>query len=262
VIRVGLVQTRPERARREANLDEVWGITRGLGVDLLVLPELFDTGYLFESQEEVLSLATEVPGGETCSFLVDLAARVGCRVAAGLAEREGARAFNSAVLVGPEGVIGLYRKVHLFHFEKEVFTPGDRGFPVFDAGGVKVGMMICYDWRFPEAARTLALKGAQVLAHPANLVHPYCQEAMVTRCLENRVFSITANRTGRDEVGGRSVSFTGRSRIVGPGGEVLAQAPAEGAAVLVVEIDPSRADDKRITPANDLFADRRPEMYF
>ncbi len=261
MIRVGLVQTRPERARREGNLEEVWEITRGVDVDLLVLPELFDTGYLFESKEELLSLATEVPGGETCAFLAELAGRVGCRVAAGLAEREGERVFNSAVLVSPEGVIGLYRKVHLFYYEKEYFSPGDRGFPVFDAGPARVGMMICYDWRFPEAARTLALRGAQVLAHPANLVHPYCQDAMVTRCLENRVFAITANRTGTDDAGGRSVSFTGRSRIVGPGGEVLAQAPAEGAAVLTVEIDPALADDKKITPANDLFADRRPEMY-
>ncbi len=261
MIRVGLVQTRPARARREANLEEVWEITRDVEADLLVLPELFDTGYLFESQEELLSLATEVPRGETCAFLADLAGRIGGVVAAGLAEREGARAFNSAVLAGREGVIGLYRKVHLFHYEKEVFSPGDRGFPVFQAGTLRVGMMICYDWRFPEAARTLALRGAQVLAHPANLVHPYCQDAMVTRCLENRVYSVTANRTGADEAAGRKVSFTGRSRIVGPGGEILAQAPAEGTSLLLVEIDPSRADDKRITPANDLFADRRPEMY-
>jgi len=261
MIRVGLVQTRPVRGRREANLEEVWSLLQEIRADLLVLPELFDTGYLFESKEELLSLATEAPDGETCAFLVDLAGKLGGVVAAGMAEREGERAFNSAVLAGPEGVIGLYRKVHLFHYEKEVFTPGDRGFPVFQAGSLRVGMMICYDWRFPEAARTLALRGAQVLAHPANLVHPFCQDAMVTRCLENRVFSITANRTGTDSVGERSVSFTGRSRIVGPGGDVLAQAPEEGSAALSVEIDPSLADDKRITPGNDLFADRRPDMY-
>jgi len=119
-----------------------------------------------------------------------------------------------------------------------------------------------FDWYFPEAARTLALRGAQIIAHPANLVLPHCQTAMVTRCLENRVFAVTTNRYGTEALpDGRSLTFTGASQVMDARGVRLCQAPVAGDAVLLAEIDPTLADDKRVTPRNDLFADRRPEFY-
>src|SRR5919202_6692477 len=117
---------------------------------------------------------------------------------AGLAELHSERCYNSAVVLGPSGFIGTYRKTHLFFEETLLFAPGDTGFPVWQAGGAKIGVMICFDWFYPEAARTLALKGAEVLCHPSNLVLPYCPDAMVTRCLENHLFSVTANRIGSE----------------------------------------------------------------
>jgi len=121
--------------------------------------------------------------------------------------------------------------------------------------------MICFDWIFPEAARVLALKGAEVICHPANLVLPWCQRAMVTRSIENRVFIVTANRIGGEKREGRELKFTGGSQITSPVGELLCQASEEGEEVGVVDIDPSIAKDKAITEENDLFSDRRPELY-
>jgi predicted amidohydrolase len=122
-------------------------------------------------------------------------------------------------------------------------------------------MMICFDWFFPESARTLALRGAQVIAHPANLVLPYCQTAMVTRSLENAVFSVTTNRYGAETLGAESLTFTGASQVMDTRGRRLAQAPVAGDDMQVVEINPAEADDKQVNLRNHRFNDRRPELY-
>ncbi|MBA7627742.1 hypothetical protein ES703_35209 [subsurface metagenome] len=115
---------------------------------------------------------------------------------------------------------------------------------------------------FPEAARTLALQGAQIICHPSNLVLPeYGQLTTRVRSMENRLYWILANRWGTEARGGKKLSYTGCSQITAPDGRILAQAPAEGDALNIVEIDPASACDKRVTPRNDLFADRRPELY-
>ena len=122
--------------------------------------------------------------------------------------------------------------------------------------------MICFDWIYPEAARTLALEGAQVIALPANLVLPHCQAAMVTRSVENRVFSVVANRAGTDRREGlEPIAFTGSSRIIGPDGEILVELEPDEEAVRVVEIDPTLAADKTVASGNAIFAERRPELY-
>jgi predicted amidohydrolase len=181
---------------------------------------------------------------------------------AGLAERAGDGFYNTSVLIGPEGYIGKYRKVHLFFEEKRWFQPGDLGFPVWDVGGVRIGMMICFDWVFPEAARSLTLQGAEIICHPVNLVLPYCQEAMVTRCIENGVFAVTANRIGSEERGGKNrLTFTGGSQAVDPRGNVLFRLRDAEEACREVEIDPTKAGDKMITEHNHLLEDRRPESY-
>ncbi len=169
--------------------------------------------------------------------------------------------YNSAILVYPDGKIKVYRKVHLFFEEKLFFEPGNLGFPVFEVKGVKVGMMVCFDWVFPEATRSLALGGAEIIAHPANLVLPYCQDAMITRSIENRVFTITANRTGKDVRGDKELSFTGKSQIVSPSGERVLEFEGEEEGIKVIEIEPAMARDKNITEYNDLFRDRRPGVY-
>ena len=180
---------------------------------------------------------------------------------AGLAERVGDTIFNSSVMVQPDGRVDTYRKVHLFWDEKTIFAAGDLGFPVQTAGGIEMGMMVCFDWIFPEAARSLALSGARILCHPSNLVLPYCPEAMLTRSLENRVFSITSNRVGFEErIPGKRLDFIGSSQIVSPLGKRLASLGRDETGACMAEIDTVETD-KALTPRNDLWEDRRPDVY-
>ena len=232
---------------------------REVPADLYVLPELFNTGYNFRTPEEVDHVA-EKSDGATFRAMVGLAQRNSCYIAYGFAERAD-QIYNSAALVGPSGLLGLYRKVHLFDRENLFFKPGNLGFPVFELPFGKVGLMICFDWMYPEAARSLALKGAQLIAHPSNLVLPYCPDGMVTRCLENKVFAATADRVGRENRGEVDIRFIGTSEIVSPRGEVLARLGREEEGIAVVEIDPKDADKKKINQFNDLLAGRRPDQY-
>ena len=260
-MRVGYVQTSPAFGQKHANFKEVESLLDGVRADLIVLPELFATGYTFASHEEVEQLAEETDG-ETSRFLIEMANQIGGAVVAGFAEREGKRYFNSAVMVDSGGIMGSYRKIHLFNKEKQWFSPGDRPLEVYDVRGAKVGMMICFDWIFPETARTLALRGAEVIAHPVNLVLPYCQEAMKTRCIENRIYAVTANRIGTEQRGGDNFSFTGASQITSTTGEVLSSAPKDAAHRDTVDIDLTKARQKNINSFNHLLNDRRPELYW
>lgn len=260
-MRVGYVQMDCTFGDVEANLDRAESLLKKGEADLFVLPELFNTGYFFRDREQVGELAEPIPDGRTTTFLVETAQQKDCFLVAGLAESAGEKLFNSSVLVSPEGVLAVYRKIHLFNLEKDWFDPGDIPFFVTDIGDCKIGMMICFDWIFPESMRSLALLGADIICHPTNLVMSYCQDATVTRCLENNVYSITANRIGADTQGDKEFRFTGKSQITGPLGKVLASSPPDVEEVKTVEIDLAAARDKHINPKNDLLADRRPEMY-
>jgi len=262
MFRIGFAQFSPIRCDVSANVAAIEHLLQGVDADLLVLPELANSGYLYDSPDALLPFSEPGDGsGPFLSALQRLAGRTGGVIVAGFSERSPEGLYNSAAAVGAAGVIQVYRKTHLFAGEKLLFLPGDSGFHVFDHGGARIGMMVCFDWLFPESARTLALRGAQIIAHPSNLVLPYCQTAMFARCLENRVFAVTTNRYGTEDLADQRLTFTGASQIMTPRGERLGQAPIEGDCVVVVEIDPAAADDKRVTAANDLFADRRPEMY-
>ncbi len=260
--KIGFVQFCPARHDVAANVAAVQRLLDGVRADLLVLPELANSGYLYASPQQLAPCAEPGDGsGPFLSALRGLAAGVGGLIVCGFAEQAREGLYNSAAAVSAQGVLQVYRKTHLFADEKLLFLPGDSGFQVLEYGGARIGMMICFDWHFPEAARSLALRGAQIIAHPANLVLPYCQTAMVTRCLENRVFAVTANRYGTETLGDTSLTFTGASQVLDPLGRRLAEAPAEGHRVAVCEIEPALADDKRVGKGNDLFRDRRPEMY-
>ncbi len=261
-MRVGYFQFDPQFGEVQRNLDVVVARLAGERGDLMVLPELCVTGYQFASKAEVETLAEPIPDGPTTKRLIELAARTGMHLVAGLAERAGSACFNSAVVVGPSGFVGVYRKTHLFFEETRWFAPGDTGFQVWDIGPAKIGVMVCFDWYYPESARTLALKGADILCHPSNLVLPHCPDAMVTRCLENRLFSITANRVGREARQGKEpLTYIGSSEIVSPRGNVLHRAPRDRDDLAIVEIDPAEARNKALNPYNDLLRDRRPECY-
>jgi len=258
-LRLAVVQTDPEFGAVQRNLDTALSLVPA-DADLVVLPELCTSGYQFRDRNELLDLA-ETIDGPTVTRLRDHSVAAGHTLCAGWPERDGDLVYNSCVLCRPDGSFEVYRKVHLFWDEKTLFAPGDGGFPVFEACGTTVGMMICFDWIFPEAARTLALKGAKILLHPSNLVLPFCPDAMITRCLENRVFAVTANRVGTEtRVEGQSLTFIGMSQVCGPQGRPLVRMGEiqEGAAT--ADIDLSDADPQ-LTPRNELWDDRRPATY-
>ena len=262
-MKVAYVQMEPaflDPEKNYAKAERLIGQAVNEGAKLVVLPELFDTGYNFESKREVEEVAGEIPDGPTTEFLVELAKEKEVFIVAGTAEKdERGNLYNSAVLVGPIGwgYIGKYRKIHLFNREKLFFRPGNLGFHVFNIGVAKVGIMICFDWFFPESARTLALKGAEIIAHPSNLVMPYAPRAMPIRALENRVYTITANRIGEE----RGLKFIGKSVIASPKAEVLAMGSEDGEEVGVVEVNLELARDKRLNELNEVFKDRRPQYY-
>jgi predicted amidohydrolase len=260
-MRVGFIQFMPVFGNIGRNLGEIERLADRIDADLIVLPELCNTGYLFASRQEVERLGEAIPAGMTTEALCRIAQRKNAHIIAGLIEQSGERFFNASVLVGPDGYIANYRKIHLFYEETLWFDPGDREFAVHDIGACRVGMMICFDWFFPEAARVLSLQGADLLCHPANLVLPFCQEAMVTRCLENRVYAVTANRTGAEIRGVKVLQFTGMSQITAQDGTILCRAGGTAEETGVAEIDVTQAREKAINPFNDLFRGRRPEFY-
>jgi len=261
-MRVGIYQSHPKFGNVEANIEQVFKDLPSGAADLWVLPELFNTGYQFVSEDEVADLAEEIPGGRTCQAMISLAARLGAALVFGMAERAQNECYNAAAVVGPQGFMGVYRKIHLFSEEKRFFRPGNTDFRVFDVGEARVGVMICFDWIFPESARVLSLLGADIICHPSNLVLPHCQKAMVTRSLENGIYTATANRVGTEARGGKEpLCFTGKSQILDPGGQVMAHLGEEEKEWAVAEMDVGKARNKKITPNNDRLGDRRPNLY-
>ena len=256
---LAIVQTSPAFGKIKENLQAALELMESTPADLYVLPELFNTGYNFIENLEVERVA-EQADGPTFQALRAFGQKRFCYIAYGFAEKAD-YLYNSAALIGPSGLVGLYRKVHLFDRENLFFKSGNLGFPVFDLPFGKIGMMICFDWIYPEAARALAIKGAQLIVHPSNLVLPYCPDAMVTRCLENRIFAATADRVGRENGGSFEIQFIGTSEIVSPRGEILARLDKDKPGIVAVDVDLRQADKKKINHYNDLIVDRKPEQY-
>lgn len=259
-MKVGYVQTNPIFGEKEANFEEIRKLIKNNRADLLVLPELFATGYTFTSKKEV-NLLAEDSKGKTSSFLKEIAVRINGIVVGGFIEKNENELYNSAMIVDNSTVLHVYRKIHLFYKEKLWFEPGNTPLKVIEANGMNIGLMICFDWIFPEVTRTLSLLGADIIVHPANLVLPYCQKAMTTRCIENRVFAITSNRIGHEMRGEDDFKFTGMSQITSYNGEILSSAPANVSHVEIMHIDIEHTRDKHINQFNDLFEDRKREMY-
>jgi 5-aminopentanamidase len=258
-MRVAVVQTHPLFGEVKKNVQDALALMATASADLYVLPELFNTGYNFTDLQESNALS-EPADGWTARALIEFAQRQSCYIVFGFAEKA-EKNYNSSALVSHTGIIGVYRKVHLFYRENIFFAPGNHGFPVFDLPIGKIGMMVCFDWLYPESARSLALKGAQLIAHPSNLVLPHCPDAMVTRCLENKIFTATADRVGEEKRGGIDLKFIGSSEIVAPNGKILCRLGDKEPGISVVDIDVSLSDKKQINEFNHVIQGRRPDQY-
>jgi predicted amidohydrolase len=234
------------------------------GAKLIVFPECALTGYCFDSKEEALPESETVPGPAT-EKLAEAAKRLDCTVVVGMLERAGDQVYNTAVVLGPQGVAGTYRKVHLPGLGIDRFDAlGDRPFPVFATGHARLGVNICYDCSFPESGRVVKLQGAQVLCIPTNWPagSDSWEHTPKVRATENHLVVVVADRVGEE----RGFRFMGHSQIVDFTGKVLAEAGETEDTVLYGDVDLSAADNNRVVRVPGLWefdriAARRPEMY-
>jgi predicted amidohydrolase len=263
-----LVQNNPAFGKVVDNLSSAARLLSGRrepNPDLVVLPELFSSGYQFVSRQEALDLGECEDGpsrGPTFDFLESLSKETGGWVVGGLPVRRKDRVFNSAAVFVRGTRVLVYDKTHLFEAENRWFDPGAGPLPVIDTEFGKMGVMVCFDWLFPEVSRTLALKGARFIAHPVNWVLPFGPQGMILRAVENRVYTLTANRVGEEARGGLPpLRYIGSSQIVSPRGTILGRASEKDEALVECAFDPSVADDKTVVDESDFFRQRRPELY-
>jgi len=271
MLKVASVQLEPDFGNTPANLDKITAhVTHAAegGARLIVLPELATTGYVFESREEAFTLAELVPGGSAALILAGLSEELGVHIVIGIAERSGDRLFNTSAVFGPSGLVGKFRKVHLWGDENLIFEPGDLGFPVFHTPIGRIATFICYDGWFPESYRTCVIAGADIICIPTNWVpipgQDENRQAMATvLCMasahSNSVVVVAADRIGTE----RGQSFIGQSVIVGHTGWPLAgPASADREEILYAEVDLAAARRDRAWNAfNNPLRDRRPEAY-
>ena len=267
-MKIACVQTDVVFKDINANLSSLEATVRSevnQGTELTVFPECYSTGYCFDSLAEAMEFGESVPGPST-DRVAKLCAELKTHVVFGMLEKSGDQLFNVAVLIGPDGLIGCYRKVHLPYLGVDRFTtPGDRPFEVFEAAGVRIGMLICYDGGFPEAARVLSIRGADLIVLPTNWPPggSYMAEFSINcRAMENGIYFAAVNRIGTEN----GFSFIGKSRICSPVGATINSIDDAAPGILRTEIDPMIARTKRIVrvPGKhliDRMADRRPEMY-
>ena len=260
-IDIAFRQVETNLARIEARLEEA----AAAGAKLVVFPECAVTGYCYDSWNEALGYTSNIPG-PTTQRLAETCRECEVFAVVGMLEHDGEDIYNACVLIGPEGLVGKYRKIHLPGLGVDNHAaPGDRRWGVYDVDEARVGMHICYDSAFPESARSMALDGADVLVLPTNFppgAECLCANVLPARAMENGVYLVASNRVGTE----RGFRFIGESKICGPDGEILALAPANEEAIIYADVDVERARNKRrvrVPGKHEInrFADRRPELY-
>lgn len=238
---IGAIQLDVIGKNKAANLDKIQRLLNQRA-DLVVLPELFSTGYFFDSREELIAMAEAVPGGYTTNRLCQIATEKDCHLTGAIAENDGGALYITAVMVGPQGYIGKHRKRHLTIGEAENFSRGGSS-EIFDILGSKVGVLVCLEGWFPESARELMLKGAQVLCHTALTCMERTLDIMRVRAIENKAYLVVANSISTECFKGQQYKFRGESRVIDHDGNILADAGREEK-LIAVEIDEKLTIDK------------------
>jgi len=270
-VRIACIQMQPVIGRVEDNVrHSISLIERAVerGAELIVLPELSNSGYMFNSREEAFALSEAIPDGPTVKAWSEIASRHKLHLVAGICERDGAKLFNSAVLIGPNGYIGTFRKVHLWNEENLYFEPGDLGFPVYHTAIGRIGMAICYDGWFPETYRLAALQGADIVCVPTNWVpipgQAAGREAManilaMAAAHSNSIYIACADRVGTE----RGQPFEGQSLIVGhTGWPVAGPASRDKEEIVIADVALGEARRARNWNAfNQVLRDRRSDLY-
>ncbi|HWP46868.1 MAG TPA: nitrilase family protein [Candidatus Limnocylindrales bacterium] len=270
-VKIACIQMEPVVGEKAKNIEKTIGFIKeaaSRGANLVVLPELCNSGYVFQSREEAFKLSEEVPAGPTCQAWIKAAMEHELHIVAGINEREGQVLYNSSVVIGPEGYIGTFRKVHLWNEENLFFEPGNLGFPVFKTKLGRIGTFICYDGWFPESYRLCALQGADIICIPTNWVpipgQAKDREAMANILVmaaahSNSVFIACADRVGVE----RGQPFVGQSIIVSYTGWPIG-GPASPDAEEIIYAEANLADARRKrnwNEYNQVLRDRRTDVY-
>jgi predicted amidohydrolase len=267
-MKIAICQISPTIGKTEENRSKIeLAITTAAegGAQVVLLPELANTGYSFRSKEELYEFA-EAPDGVTLTSWRQLAKRFSISIVGGFAESNiDGHVYNSAAVVDQSGVRVIYRKTHLWGDEKLYFTAGDGQAPIVDLPGCRLGLMVCYDIEFPEWVRSVALRGADLICCPVNLpLYPRPAGTTPSEVVRyqaqaafNRVFIATADRSQSD----RDQEWLGASVVIDPDGFVISRINLGNDFVQIVEIDPHESRDKTIGDSNDVFKDRRVDLY-
>ena len=262
-MKIAVIQFKPKFLDKDFNVRKMAKIVSENEAEIIVFPELCTSGYFFISKSEIQSIAEPV-NGRTMNLFQELSFKQNKIIIFGFVETSGKMLFNSAAIIFPNSNLSrVYRKTHLFYKEKFYFEQGDTGFFVINdvEREINIGCMICYDWRFPESARSLALLGADLIVCPSNLITNVWHIAMPARALENKVYLAVANRFGTESREGEELVFKGNSAIWDYNGNILAKAEDKGDFVLFSEIEPKNTRNKKFNQYNDIFIDRRPDLY-
>lgn len=257
----------------EENLNKFEKFVDEAEADLLIFPELALTGYFFTSAAEARQYAESID-----SLLIKRiqheAKKNKISIVTGFLENDHGILYNSAVAIDCNGeLIGHYRKVHLFYYEKVVFVPGDLGFPVYEmqvrnGEKIKLGIQICYDWRFPEATRSLVIKGAELIAIPSNIVTTTGMliETLKVRAFENKVIVAFSDRVGTEKAinDGKTeeLIFRGQSCIINYNGDILSMGSTLDESIVYADISVEETRSKNINNFNNIITDRQDKMYF
>jgi predicted amidohydrolase len=262
-MKIAVVQIKPELLKKEYNVSKITHLIKKVNADLIIFPELSFSGYFFNSREEAIEFSDECDSPFIKQF-IDLSHQQNKALVLGFAEKTINENFNSSILILPEEKKSfIYRKTHLFYRERFCFNEGNTGFfnVYWESKDINIGMMICYDWRFPESTRTLALKGSDLIVCPSNLVTDVWHISMPSRALENKVYLAVSNRTGTETRGDESLLFKGESGIWNYNGSIISKADKVEEDIIYAEIEPEKTRNKSFNEYNDIFKDRRPELY-
>ncbi len=273
LLRVGAVQFGPVHKSIDSNLKKIGSIIERAEADLLVFPELSLSGYAFMSSEEARPFAVAIDSTEI-SRLQNYAKTYKIALIIGFLELAEGNLYNSSIAINADGTIaGLYRKVHLFYYEKKVFSDGDLGFPVYNLKmqsglALKLGMQICYDWRFPEASRSLALGGAELIAIPSNIVTTtgMLKTTLQVRAFENKVIVVFADRIGKEVLqtpgANQELIFRGGSAIIDYNGKLLKMLSTTEESICYCDVNPAKTQSKDINDLNNILSDRKKDQYY
>ena len=270
-IKIAVVQMNSLMGEKDKNIDKTINFINEAAdkrVNLIVFPELCNTGYMFNSRSELFMLAEEIPAGITVQTWINIAKEKNIYIVGGIAEREENRIYNSAVIVGPEGYIGTYRKCHLWFKEKLIFDPGNLNFPVFELPFGRIGIQICYDFYFLEGTRILALQGADIIVVPTNWPagvntwdkQGYCMgnHRAIVYANANKVYIACANRVGTE----RGQMFSGSSIITGPNGSpITGPAGKDTEEIMIAKLDIMESRRSKYLDLDESLHDRRCDIY-